>query len=77
MAVEFGQLGTIDEIDAPLPFDVRATVQHIVRMGVRVTAKPDVDRTRTRGQVVLECLRLRCVAQKVKVGRPSGAPSAP
>src|SRR6202051_5113464 len=72
IAVEFGQLGAIDEIDAPLPLEVRATVQHIVRMAVRVAAKPDVDRTRMRGQVVFERLCLRLIPDEVKVRRSFG-----
>src|ERR1700730_10417935 len=72
IAVEFGQLGAIDEIDAPLPLAVRATVQHIIRMAVRVTAKPDVDRTRMRGQVVFERLCLRLIPDEVKVRRSFG-----
>jgi hypothetical protein len=46
---------------------VRAAVEHIVGMRVRVAAEPEVDRARMRSQVGLERLRLRLVAKEIEI----------
>src|SRR6516165_10189494 len=69
VAVEFRQLRAVDEAHAPLALHMGAAVQHVVRMGVRMTAEPDVDRAWVCGEVSLECLRLGLVADKVKIRR--------
>ena len=77
VGVEFGQLCAIDEGGAPLLLDMGAAVEHIVRMGVRVAAEPEVDRARMLRQVGLERLRLRLVAKEVEIRGAFGAPSGP
>jgi hypothetical protein len=67
VAVEFGKLGAVDEVDAPLPLNMRATVQYVVRISVGVAAEPEVDRPRMRGQVAFKRLRLRLIVQEVKI----------
>jgi hypothetical protein len=44
-----------------------AAVEHIVGMGVRMAAEPEVDRARMLRQVGLERLRLRLVAKEVEI----------
>ena len=62
--MKLGELRTIDEVDAPLALDVRTTVEHIIRVGMGVSAEPEIDRARMRGEVVLKGLRLRLIAEK-------------
>src|SRR6516164_3068583 len=52
--VELRQLRTIDEIDAPFAFDMRAAVEHVIWRCVGVAAKPEIDRTRMLGHIALE-----------------------
>src|SRR6516165_1126054 len=65
IAVEFGELSTVNESHAPLLLYMGAAVEHIVGMGVRVATEPEVDRARMLRQVGLERLRLRLVAEEV------------
>src|SRR5262245_11508617 len=70
VGMEFGELRAVHEGHAPFLLDMRAAVQHIVGVGVRVPAEPEIDRARARRQILLEGLRLRLVAKKIQVRSP-------
>jgi hypothetical protein len=74
VAVEFGELGAIDEVDTPLPLDARAAVDHFVGMGVGVASRPDVNRAGMCGKVVFKGLCLRLVTEEIEIRGSFGCP---
>lgn len=69
LTVVASQRGTVDEVDAPLPFNMGATTATIVRVGVGVTADPKVRGARMGLKVPFKRLGIRLVVHKVQVGR--------
>src|SRR5262245_60674061 len=65
VGMEFGELRAVHKGHAPFLLEMRAAVEHVVGVGVRVPAEPEIDRARARRQILLEDLA------------PSGAPSGP
>src|SRR6516225_5069529 len=74
VAVEFGELGAIDEVDTPLLLDARAAVDHFVGMGVGVASRPDVNRAGMCGKVVFKGLCLRLVTEEIEIRGSFGCP---
>lgn len=51
------QRGAVDEVNTPLRFDVRAAAVGVVRVRVRVAAKPEINRARIDLQIIFERTR--------------------
>src|SRR5450755_4737158 len=51
VAVEFRQLGAIDEVGAPFALDMRAAVEHIVGIGMGMASHPDINRAGMRADL--------------------------
>lgn len=67
-----GQLRAVHKMRAPSGFDVAASADDIVRVGMGVAAEPDIYRTGIVSEIGLELLRLRLVIDEIKIGSPFG-----